>query len=142
MAVETAASVAESFLYVYLGLSALTIKREYVVTSLIVVVIIATILSRIISVFIPMLVMYLFKGSKLGLKFKEILLITFGGSIRGAIAFGLCLGINTANSDMIKTTVQIVVLFTTVVFGSTIGLFANTLDIKPDSRVVSDSDLT
>ena len=48
------------------------------------------------------------------------MLIASGGSVRGAIAFGLALQIQDVlpNEQIIKTTVQIVVLLSTVVLGS------------------------
>ena len=47
-------------------------------------------------------------------------MIAAGGTVRGAIAFGLALQIGNKleNDRLIKQTVQVVVLFTTVVIGS------------------------
>lgn len=50
---ETASYLAESFLYVYLGLSSLTIEAKYVDVSLIIVVLLGTIIARVISVMVP-----------------------------------------------------------------------------------------
>lgn len=55
---------------------------------------------------------------------KELFYITFAGLIRGAICFGLVLRLsaNIANRTLLVTSSLTLVLFTTVVFGSTIGL--------------------
>ena len=56
---------------------------------------------------------------------KELIFIWYAGMIRGAIAFGLVLRIdgNTfKNRDVIVTTSLSLVVFTTVVFGSTVGI--------------------
>lgn len=138
MAIETAASIAESFLYVYLGLSALTINPQFVIIELIEVVVIATVLGRFMSVLIPIGIIYMMKGKKMRLKWNEVVLISIGGIIRGAIAFGLALGITTEHKDVMITTVQIIVLLTTVIFGSTMGLIAKCLNIKSDEMINTD----
>ena len=56
---------------------------------------------------------------------KELIFIWYAGMIRGAIAFGLVLRIDKdsyKNRDVIVTTSLSLVIFTTVVFGSTVGL--------------------
>ena len=135
IAIATVASIAESFLYVYLGLSALTISSTNVIPRFLISVLFSTIIARFISVFLPLLLLRSLKSStKNPLQWNEAVLITVGGVIRGAIAFGLCLGMDTENFLVIKTTVQIVVLVTTVFFGSTMGMLAKALNIKPDDE--------
>jgi sodium/hydrogen exchanger 8 len=59
------------------------------------------------------------------LSFKQQIFIWFAGMIRGAIAFGLVLKINSKtfkNSDIIVTTTLCLVIFTTVFFGAILGL--------------------
>ena len=55
---------------------------------------------------------------------KELTFIWYAGLIRGAIAFGLVLRIedNVVNRSVIVTTCLSLVVFTTVFFGSTVGL--------------------
>ena len=59
--------------------------------------------------------------------------------MRGAIAFGLALQISgdleLPNEKIIKTTVQIIVLISTVVLGSAIGPITTKLGIKADSSL-------
>ena len=58
------------------------------------------------------------------LNWRELVFIWYAGLIRGAIAFGLVLRINTsfAGRDLIVTTCLALVLLSTVIFGSTVGL--------------------
>ena len=103
-------------------------------TLLIVVTLAATLFARVVSVMVPLGIMGLFIKKRL--KFNEILLISFGGTVRGAIAFGLALQIggNTLpNLDIIKTTVQIIVLISTVVFGGMMGPITQQLKIETSS---------
>ena len=53
--------------------------------------------------------------------------------IRGAIAFGLVLRIGSEfeNRNVIVTTCLTLVLFTTIIFGSTVGLLSKCLFSKP-----------
>lgn len=69
------------------------------------------------------------KNYKEKLSWKELSFISFAGFIRGAIAFGLVLRMNNdiANRSVIVTTCLTLVVFSTVVFGSTIGIFAKCL---------------
>lgn len=63
------------------------------------------------------------------LTWKELIFITFAGLIRGAIAFGLVLrmGMEVANRSVIVTSSLTLVVFTTVVCGSTIGVLGKCL---------------
>ena len=65
--------------------------------------------------------------------FKELLFIWYAGLIRGAIAFGLVLRIDddVLNKPVIVTTCLTLVLFTTIFFGSTVGLLSKCLFSKP-----------
>ena len=69
--------------------------------------------------------------------FKELLFIWYAGLIRGAIAFGLVLRIDSSfeNRNVIVTTCLTLVLFTTIFFGSTVGLLSKCLFRKPSADV-------
>jgi len=61
------------------------------------------------------------------LKWSELLFVWYAGLIRGAIAFGLVLRIDHndvlfPNRLVITTTCLTLVLFTTIFFGSTVGM--------------------
>ena len=66
------------------------------------------------------------KNNPLRLTFSELFFMWYAGLIRGAIAFGLVLRIDGsfAGRDLIVTTCLALVVFTTVVFGSTTGLIS------------------
>jgi hypothetical protein len=73
---------------------------------------------------------------------KELLFIWYAGMIRGAIAFGLVLRIDkrSPNRSVIVTTSLALVIFTTVVFGSTVGvvskyLFSDEKEGEPDDYI-------
>lgn len=64
-------------------------------------------------------------GYKSGIQMKDLVFIWYAGLIRGAIAFGLVLRIDEEkfkNRDVIVTTSLSLVVFSTVVFGSTVGV--------------------
>ena len=60
---------------------------------------------------------------------KELAFIYYAGLIRGAIAFGLVLRIDSdmPNRGVIITTCLTLVVFTTIFFGSTVGLLGKCL---------------
>ena len=62
--------------------------------------------------------------------------IWYAGMIRGAIAFGLVLRIDQeyVNRGVIVTTSLMLVIFTTVVFGSTVGLLQLALMSGPEEK--------
>ena len=62
-------------------------------------------------------------GYKSGIKFKELIFISYAGIIRGAVAFGLVLRIDESieHRDVIVTTSLALVCFTTVILGSTVA---------------------
>ena len=73
------------------------------------------------------------EGHPSPVNWSELLFIWYAGLIRGAIAFGLVLRIDDsfANRGVIVTTCLTLVLFTTIVFGSTVGLLSKCLFRKP-----------
>jgi NhaP-type Na+/H+ or K+/H+ antiporter len=92
LAVCTISNINQSFLYIYMGLSAFSIDQQYVKQDMVIVTLIAIFVCRIFSVGIPILLVYLWSGCKpLQLKWNEWVFVYFGGLIRGAIAFGLSL---------------------------------------------------
>jgi len=63
-------------------------------------------------------------GYKSGISWKQVFFMGYAGLIRGAIAFGLVLRIDTSaavNREVIVTTCLTLVVFTTVFFGATVG---------------------
>jgi Sodium/hydrogen exchanger family len=68
-------------------------------------------------------------GYKSGIRFKDLVFISYAGMIRGAVAFGLVLRIDesVANRSVIVTTSLSLVVITTVVLGSTVATVQNCL---------------
>jgi NhaP-type Na+/H+ or K+/H+ antiporter len=77
---------------------------------------------------------------------NELAFISYGGMIRGAIAFGLVLKIPEGDADgtgefkergVIVTTTLAIVIITTVIFGSFMPLVQRLLMGEPDNKQVS-----
>jgi len=68
-------------------------------------------------------------GYKSGIGLRELTFISYAGMIRGAVAFGLVLKIDkdVANRSVIVTTSLGLVVFTTVIMGSTVALIQRCL---------------
>jgi hypothetical protein len=62
-------------------------------------------------------------GYNPGVRFKDLLFISYAGMIRGAVAFGLVLRIDKAitHRPVIVTTSLALVVLTTVILGSTVA---------------------
>jgi solute carrier family 9 (sodium/hydrogen exchanger), member 6/7 len=121
MAVCTIANCNQSFLYIYMGLSAFSIEMEYVHMNMVYTTLIAIFVCRIFSVGVPIFLVWLSTGMKpLQLKWNEWVFVYCGGLIRGAIAFGLGLQMTTDNNKVLKNTVQICALVTIVGVGAPI----------------------
>ena len=73
---------------------------------------------------------------------KKQIFIWYAGMIRGAIAFGLVLRIEHSypNRSVIVTTSLLLVIFTTVVFGSTVGLLQMFLMPTPGSKKTEEAE--
>lgn len=90
LAVCSIANINQSFLYIYMGLSAYSIEPEFVRWDMVWTTITAILVCRIFSVGVPILLVYLSTGMKpLSLRWNEWVFVYTGGLIRGAIAFGL-----------------------------------------------------
>ncbi len=66
---------------------------------------------------------------------KQLLLIWFSGSIRGAIAFALSLQIRPSlspNSSLIVSSTLVVVLITTLLFGGLMSIFTKFIGLKEE----------
>ena len=132
-------SAAESFVFAYIGLCTFTYTRweegEVAPTepsaypwsvTFIVVMCVIIIVGRIVAVWTAHGLVSMCSKSP-DVTFKELLFITYGGMIRGAIAFGLVLKIpdvavgepnHFKERGVVVTTTLACVIFTTVVFGS------------------------
>lgn len=78
-----------------------------------------------------------------GVKWQELFFMSFAGVIRGAIAFGLVLRItyhDAPNRDVIVSTVITIVVITTVLFGSFVGLLTDWAVAAGGEAVTVDDD--
>jgi len=76
------------------------------------------------------------------INWRELLFICYAGLIRGAIAFGLVLRIDRsfAGRDLIVTTCLSLVLFSTILFASTIGLLGACLFPEEKKEEIENED--
>ena len=140
MTVNTVSNLSQSFLYIYLGLSAFTIEEQHVKADFILVTLGSIFVCRIFSVGIPLLLVWLCSGCKpLRLKWNQWIFVYLGGMIRGAISFALSTKITTEHHEILQTTTQICALALIVGVGSPLQLFAKCLDIKPDHEISIDA---
>lgn len=74
----------------------------------------------------------------------EICFVYYAGLIRGAIAFGLVLRLDDSvvNRKVIVTTCLTLVIFTTVFFGSTVGLLGKCLLNKKKTEIEDEGEGT
>ena len=126
----------------YLGLTALTITNAENImmegtTDFILSVLGLTFAGRAMTVLIPMMLIWIANCGKIIVSCNEILLIIVGGSIRGPIAFGLSLQLASPHSLLMKTTTQILVLVSTVVLGSLIGILSKFLTLSEEVVPIS-----
>lgn len=105
IAVNSIANICQSFLYIYLGLSAFTIEKENVKMDMVYVTLGSIFICRVFSVGVPLFLCYAFSGfTPLKLKWNEVCFVYFGGLIRGAVCFGLALTISSDSKKVLITT--------------------------------------
>jgi len=126
------AFIAEGFVFSYLGLTFFSYKQFPWSYQLILVLMLAILVGRAfgsIGLIYSLKLCGYEKNNPNRLTFKELVFIWYAGMIRGAIAFGLVLKIedHVTNKKLITTTCLALVVFTTVVCGSTVGLLSECL---------------
>ena len=131
--------LAESFVFSYLGLTFFSYKSFEWSTELIVVEMLVILIGRGLGTFglIGLLKLCNYeKGNAKKITWKEITFIWYAGLIRGAIAFGLVLRIDDdlPNRGVIVTTCLTLVVFTTIFFGSTVGVLGKCLFGDKDEK--------
>lgn len=86
LSIQTISSVAEAFIYVYLGFSVVTISSNNYSFSFLFILLVITLIARFFSVAIPMTILWLCKYK---IQWKTSIFVWYGGLIRGAIAYAL-----------------------------------------------------
>ena len=131
MTFQTLGYFAEALIFSYIGLGMFKAPKTDWSMSFIGIELVLIVIARVTSV---LLVQYIFVilGSEKSLKFKECLFLSYAGMIRGAIAFALVLKIahdepdgyscencySKDNYDLVVSTTLMLVMFTTLIFGT------------------------
>ena len=127
--------LAEGFVFCYLGLTFFSYRTMPFSPSLVGILLLVICMARVFStigfIYFLKLICCYEKTHPNPLNLKELTFIWYAGLIRGAIAFGLVLRIDKsfAGRDLIVTTCLSLVLISTVVFGSTVGLVGSCLGL-------------
>ena len=93
-----------------------------------------TLVARFLSVFIPLSLLWILNYS---VNFKTAIFIWYGGLIRGAIAYALTFRIDKSLSKqayLIRQNTLMIVLISTLLFGSLMSLFARFLGISVEKE--------
>lgn len=138
--------IAEGFVFAYLGLTFFSYKSFEWSYELIYVEFVIILIGRGVGTFGLIGFLKLFgyeKANKRRVTCSELLFIWYAGLIRGAIAFGLVLRISgdVINRSVIVTTCLSLVVFTTVFFGSTVGLLGKCLFDKTPEVGADDNEV-
>jgi sodium/hydrogen exchanger 8 len=123
---------AEAFIFSYLGLTFFSYNKLKWSPQLFLAELLIIMIGRSFGTF-GLVGLFKMLGIDHKISLKELTFIWYAGLIRGAIAFGLVLRIDGAqfkNRDVIVTTSLTLVVFTTVFFGSTVGVLRECLFSK------------
>ena len=121
-------ALAEAFVFVYLGLTAVHYFQVAFSWSFMIFELIVVVCGRFVSVYGICILMDLFHVSNFKLSFVERGICGCSGTIRGAIAFGLSISIvskSELNRDILLSTTLSLVFISTIVFGALMPYFIN-----------------
>ena len=121
-------NIAEAFVFTYLGLTLITYIKHSLSISFIIIELFVVIFGRIFSIFFLCYLMKFFGVHSFKMKTSQKGIMSCAGSIRGAIAFGLAISIDTSNKlhkEILVTSTLILVFFTTIVLGAMMPLLIN-----------------
>ena len=119
-------ALAEAFVFVYLGLTAVHYFQVAFSWSFMIFELIVVVCGRFVSVYGICILMDLFHVSNFKLSFIERGICSCSGTIRGAIAFGLSISIvskSELNRDILLSTTLSLVFISTIVFGALMPYF-------------------
>lgn len=136
--------ITEAFVFAYLGLTFFSYTEFKWSPHLFISELLVIMVGRVGGTLGLVYLFVLIFGFKWELGLKKLIFIWYAGMIRGAIAFGLVLRIShgsSPNRGVIVTTSLLLVIFTTVVFGSTVGLLQNCLMGSSDKEEVKEEGL-
>jgi len=119
-------ALAEAFVFVYLGLTAVHYFQVAFSWSFMIFELIVVVVGRFVSVYGICVLMDLFHVTNFKLSFVERGICSCSGTIRGAIAFGLSISIvskSELNRDILLSTTLSLVFISTIVFGALMPYF-------------------
>jgi len=133
---EFLGKLSEAFVFIYLGVTLFSFKEYRWSWELFLAELIIIVVGRLFGTIGLLEIATKCCGMKTNLDIKQQIFVWFAGMIRGAIAFGLVLRIDESieNRDVIVTTSLSLVIFTTVVFGSALGVLQKMLFGDPDKK--------
>jgi NhaP-type Na+/H+ or K+/H+ antiporter len=123
---EAIGFAAEAFVFVYIGLTAFSYNDKEWSLMFCVGEIIVAALCRFIAVMGTLYGFKFFFKHKVQLNFQEVIFTCFAGMIRGAIAFGLVLKLDQSlpNRDVLITSMLMVVIVTTCLYGTVVPILS------------------
>ena len=124
----------EAFAFAYLGLSTFSYDLSLMSFYYIGVMTLIVLVSRFIGIIGLALAYKLLAPSSFRIPMKKVIVLWFGGSVRGAISFGLIVTVDTNESENLKLTVLGIVFLTTVIFGGVLPLLLKIFGLGKDTR--------
>ena len=121
-------NVAEAFVFTYLGLTLISSIQNNFCISFLVIEFFVVIFGRIFAIFGLSWLIGKLGVKNFRMKTSQKGIMSCAGSIRGAIAFGLAISIETSNQthkEILVGTTLILVFFTTIVFGALMPIMIN-----------------
>ena len=121
-------NIAEAFVFTYLGLTLISSIQQSFCLSFIVIEFFVVICGRIFAIFGLSYLLNLCGVRNFHMKTSQKGIMSCAGSIRGAIAFGLAISIETSNQlhkEILVGSTLILVFFTTIVFGALMPVMIN-----------------
>ena len=121
-------NIAEAFVFTYLGLTLVASIQNNFCLSFLIIEFFVVIFGRIFAIFGLSFLIERLGVKNFHMKTSQKGIMSCAGSIRGAIAFGLAISIETSNKvhkEIIVGTTLILVFFTTIVFGALMPIMIN-----------------
>ena len=135
-------NIAEAFVFTYLGLTLIASIQNNFCLSFLIIEFFVVIFGRIFAIFGLSFLIEKLGVKSFHMKVSQKGIMSCAGSIRGAIAFGLAISIETSNKvhkEILVGTTLILVFFTTIVFGALMPVMINLmkkLDKPEDNKDV------
>ena len=135
-------NIAEAFVFTYLGLTLIASIQNNFCLSFLIIEFFVVIFGRVFAIFGLSFLIEKLGVKSFHMKLSQKGIMSCAGSIRGAIAFGLAISIETSNKvhkEILVGTTLILVFFTTIVFGALMPVMINLmkkLDKPEDNKDV------